>query len=372
MEEPTAAHKRPLTPETQQTESAVRSALKLSSDWVSPVNAMVTASTVALDLLAPAFGRTADRLSAVLGAVCILLLMLGVSRLEGQRKDRQPVPGRIAFYLRSRRPWLMIIFCMGGAALAFATFSHADSPNPSVIGSAIPSIGTLQQSMLKLHGKVDAIAARERKIQDDTQKIRSAVVPQDDRGRLLHLGYGLDDASKARAIETCDTDAIALYARLHETMPLALPEFGKRGGSTLEAPIMARNPRFAETIKLLAARPEFDRDGLSTPYMLTFTQAQTGSIPAFDGLLSEAQHHGVHTAGLIPPMVKASPLAVAIWAGNADAVNALLDAGAVADAPAVVITLTENDHGSVRMKSVAIATAREEAHRLRIGVPRLI
>lgn len=372
MEEPTAVNARSATPSVQAGDSAMRAAFRLSSDWVSPVNAMVTASTVALDLLAPALGRTAGRLSAVLGAVCLLLLLLGVSRLEQQRRLRRPMQARLMFYTRSRRLWFMVTLCTAGAALAFATFSHADATNPSAIGSAIPAIGTLQQSLLELHGKVDALAMTQRDVQNDTQAIRSAVVPQDDRGRLLHLGYGLDDASKARAIESCDAEAVALYTRLNEAMPLALPEFGKRGGSTLEAPIMAKNAHFADVLKLLAAQPAFDRRGLSTPYMLTFAQAQTAAIPAFDDLLAEATRRGVQTAGLIPPLVKASPLAVAIWADNAAAVKALLDAGADADAPAVAATVAWNDHGSVRTRTVTIATAREEARRLKIDLRRLI
>ncbi|CAG9245380.1 conserved hypothetical protein [Paraburkholderia unamae] len=363
MEEPDLAAVPPTPPNG---DSAVRGALKLSSDWVSPVNAAVTASTVVLDLLAPALGHVAGRVAAVLGALCLLLLLFGASHLEQQRRRLTPMPGRLAFYARSRKLWLTAMISSGGAALAFATCTHGDAPNPSALGSAIPTLGTLQQSLLQLHGKVDALAASERNLQNDTQAIRSAVVPQDDRGRLQHLGYGLDDASKARAIETCDTEAIALYLHLNETMPLALPEFGKRGGSTLEAPIMANNAHFAQTLKLLASQPSFDRHALSTPWLLTFTQAQSASIPQFDGLLAAARHHGAQTVGLIPPMVKANPLAVAIWSRNLEAINALLAAGADADAPAVVATMTVNDHGSIRMRNVTLATARDEARRLNV------
>lgn len=353
------------------TESSIRSALRLSSDWVSPVNATVFTSTLVLDLLAPLFGRATSRLAAVAGAICILVLLITVIRLERRRTEQRPVPSRMDFYARSRKLWLAMTCCMGGFALAFATFSHADAPNPSVIGSAVPAVGQLQQSLAVLHAKVDVVAQRTSDIQDDTQAIRRAVDPQDDRGRLTRLGYGLDDESKARAIEACDIEPVTIYVRLHETMPLALPAFGKRGGSTLEAPILAKNDRFAAMLKLLASAPQFDRSALSTPFMLTFTQAQMRSIPSLDGLLAKARRQGLQTVGLLPSMIKATPLVVAIWSGNADAATALLAAGANADAPAIEVTVPVMDHGNPTLKSVPISTAREEARRLKWTVPGL-
>lgn len=353
------------------TESSIRRALRLSSDWVSPVNATVFTSTLVLDLLAPLFGRATSRLAAVAGAACILVLLITVIRLERRRNEQRPIRSRLDFYARSRKLWLAMTCCMGGFALAFATFSHADAPNPSVIGSAVPAIGQLQQSIAALHAKVDVVAQRTSDIQDDTQAIRRAVDPQDDRGRLTHLGYGQDDESKARAIEACDVDAVTLYMQLHEVMPLALPVFGKRGGSTLEAPILAKNARFAAMLKILSADAQLDKAALSTPFMLTFTQAQTRSIPSLEGLIAKARRQGLQTVGLLPSMVKASPLVVAIWSGNADAVTALLNAGANADAPAIEVTVPVMDHGNPTLKSVPISTAREEARRLKWTVPGL-
>jgi len=347
------------------TESSIRSALRLWSDWGSPVNATVFTSTLVLDLLAPMFGRATSRLAAVAGAACILVLLITVIRLERWRNEQRPIPSSLDFYARSRKLWLAMTCCMGGFALAFATFSHADAPNPSVIGSAVPAIGQLQQSLAALHAKVDVVAQRTSDIQDDTQAIRHAVDPQDDRGRLTRLGYGLDDESKARAIEACDIDAVTLYMQLHEAMPLALPVFGKRGGSTLEAPILAKNERFAAMLNILSADPQLDKAALSAPFMLTFTQAQTRSIPSLDGLIARARRQGLQTVGLLPSMVKASPLVVAIWSGNADAATALLNAGANADGPAIEVTVPVMDHGNPTLKGVPISTAREEARRLK-------
>jgi hypothetical protein len=352
-------------------DSTVRSALRLSSDWVSPINATVFTSTLILDLLAPLFGRATSRLAAVAGAACILLLLITMIRLERRRTEQQPIRSRLDFYARSRKLWLATTCCMGGFALAFATFSHADAPNPSAIGSAVPAIGQLQQSLAALHAKVDVVAQRTSDIQDDTQAIRRAVDPQDDRGRLTRLGYGLDDESKARAIEACDIDATTLYAHLNETIPLALPVFGKRGGSTLEAPILAKNEHFAEMLRILSDDPKFDKAALSTAFPLTFTQAQTRSIPAMDGLLAKARRRGLRTVGLLPSMVKASPLIVAIWSGNADAATALLNAGANADAPAIEVIVPVMDHGNPALKNVSISTAREEAQRMKWTVPGL-
>ncbi|KWF33052.1 hypothetical protein [Burkholderia pseudomultivorans] len=124
-------------------------------------------------------------------------------------------------------------------------------------------------------------------------------------------------------------------------------------------------------LKILSAAPRFDKAALSAPFMLTFTQAQTRSIPSLDGLFAKARGQGVQTAGLLPSMVKASPLVVAIWSGNADAATALLNAGANADAPAIEVTVPVMDHGSPTLKSVPISTGREEARRQKWTVPGL-
>ncbi|MBX4421114.1 hypothetical protein K4H00_24205, partial [Mycobacterium tuberculosis] len=68
-------------------------------------------------------------------------------------------------------------------------------------------------------------------------------------------------------------------------------------------------------------------------------------------------------------MVKASPLIVAIWSGNADAATALLNAGANADAPAIEVIVPVMDHGNPALKNVSISTAREEAQRMKWTVP---
>jgi hypothetical protein len=239
-------------------------------------------------------------LAAVAGAACILLLLVTVIRLERRRTEGQPIRNRLDFYARSRKLWLAMMCSVGGFALAFATFSHADAPNPSAIGSAIPAIGALQESLAALHGKIDVIGQRTSDIQEDTQAIRRAVDPQDDRGRLARLGYGIDEESKARAIEACDIDAIRLFTHLNESMPLALPILGKRGGSTLEAPILAKNEHFETALKILSSQPQFDKSRLSAPLMLTFTQAQTRSIPLFEGLLIQARRRGLtYPCGLV-------------------------------------------------------------------------
>ena len=287
--------------------STLRSVLQMSSDWISPVNATVAGSTVVLDLFAPLFGHTVGRLAAIAGGACVL---------EQRRKRMQPISSPGAFYGRCRKLWFVTVACLGGLGMASGTISHADQPNPSALGSAFPQIAQIQQTLASLDSKVGVLSDQTKAIQDNTAAIRDAVAPQDARGKLSRLGYGIDDESKARAVESCDVDALTLYAALHETMPLALPIFGKRGGSTLEAPILSKNPHFAEALNVLSSQPQFDKRAVSTPYLLTFTQAQTTTIPAFDGLLAKARQHGVQTTGLLAPMVKASPLAVAVWFGN--------------------------------------------------------
>ncbi|WP_166455364.1 hypothetical protein, partial [Duganella alba] len=198
-----------------------------------------------------------------------------------------------------------------------------------------------------------------RQVKEDVGAIRAALTPADARGKLKSLGYGFDEESKAKAIESCDLDALRLYREAGELLPLATPVLGQRGGSNLELPIMNRNPRLPQVLDLLAEQhADFDRR-----YMLTFTQAQTGEIPRFDQLVAKAPAD--LRFAVQPNLVKANVLTLAIWAGNQQAMRKLQALGARTDVGVeALVPEVINGVPSGRMTSMPLSSAREEAARL--------
>jgi len=186
----------------------------------------------------------------------------------------------------------------------------------------------------------------------------------DARRELMQRGYAMDDAAMARAIETCDLVALALYRRAGVVLPFATPVFGSRGGSNLERPIMAGTAGLAPMLDLLApSAADLDRR-----YMLTFTQAQTGEIPRFGELLDNVPP--AWRPFVQPSIVKANALALAVWSGNDAAIAKLLALGADPDVGVDVLAPALRDGMPTgQLTSVQIASARSEARRLGRPLP---
>ncbi|NYE61650.1 putative caspase-like protein [Duganella sp. 1224] len=204
-----------------------------------------------------------------------------------------------------------------------------------------------------------AMAGDLKQVKEDVGAIRAALTPADARGKLKAMGYGFDEESKARALESCDLDALRLYREAGEQLPLATPVLGQRGGSNLEMPIMNHNPRLPQVLDLLAEQhADFDRR-----YMLTFTQAQTGEIPGFDQLVARV---APDLRFMVQPnLVKANALTLAIWANNQAAMRKLQALGARTDVGVeALVPELRNGQPTGRLTAMPISSARDEAARL--------
>lgn len=240
-----------------------------------------------------------------------------------------------------------------------------------VIAHFFPKTKTWQDTLLySIKEDTRVIKDKADSIHTTTQTILNQMQPQNPREQLLRLGYNLDTESKAKAMEACDLAAIALYLELGERMPLAAPVFGLRGGSTLEAPILGNHDKFAEMMAVLSAGAAIDKAGLNQRYSLTFTQAGTAKVPAFEGLREHLMRRGAQLVQ--PATLKATPLLVAVWANSPAAISALVQAGADPDAPGVSVETVEIKDamkGQVIHSDVLGPSAKQEAQRLGVAWP---
>jgi len=341
--------------------SDLKDAMKGTAEWVSPVNALVLAAVTLLDICAPAFhGRYVKVLALMMAvAVIAIALRLNASRRELDIEARSP--GRVLRRFLTNRFNLGLLVAMAGTAAFFtANVAWAEADEGAVAG-VVPSLKTLQMSLFKLDHAVVRLDAK-------TDRVLDAVAPTDPAGKLNLRHYGMDNESKARAIESCDVDAVKQYLALGEMLPLATPVFGQRAGSNLERPIMEKNPRLPVILDLLSTQ----HGDLNSRTLLTFVAAQTGEIPQFDALASHARHKNRAIGPMfMPSNVRVTLLVLAIWASNTQAIDKLLALGAD---PAVGIDAQiiafSTDGRSVQQNLVQIQSAAQEAKRLGVTLSR--
>ena len=342
-------------------------ALKLSTDFISPINTLLVVSLTIVDLATPAIDRHAARIFSIVLAVGLLAILWALSRAYQKRPADTGTGWVVRQLVSSKAAWISAVLIVAGVGVMFWKDAHAATPNPGAAASAVPSLQNLQAAVLgiredttAIRGDTTAIRSDTSSMRGDLQSIREVVAPADARGRLRTLGYGLDDESKARAIETCDLPALQLYVAAGEKFPIAVPVFGVRGGSVLEKPLISGDPRLPEVLELLAAQGmKFDQ-----PYMLTFTQANTAQIPKLDQLNKKVASRS--PLGISPSIVSANALTLSIWFDNRPAAAKLLSLGAN---PAVGVTelLPKTDsRGNIvgGLAPVPIASAESEAKRL--------
>lgn len=339
-------------------EETLDNSLQLVTRYVSPFNAVTVMVLAALDLFEPSLSKTTSKAIGLVAGVLVILLLYRFYAARARTAVLGPQATVMSVFLRDRAnimaicliPIAFFLFWYN-AAHAGSTISNGQESN-GAIADNVPGIRAMQASLLGIQNDVSGIKS-------DVSAIRIALTPTDARGKLKVLGYGLDDESKAKAIEACDIDALQLYVAAKEPLPLATPAMMSRGGSNIEKPLRAKNPKLPEVLEILAAQPvDFNQR-----YMLTFTQAQTGEIPQFNELVASLKP--ALRLGLSPPVVKANALAIAVWSDNQPAIDKLLALGAAADV-GVDALLPETKNGLMTGQVVTkqIASAASEARRL--------
>jgi hypothetical protein len=340
---------------SEPTDPSLREALKLSSDYIGPVNSAVVLSLTALDLLTPSLDKWTAKFFAVIFGLLIVLVLYRLYHCE-QRRLAQGIQKPLLTLFFGSKGNTIAVFLIPAVALFFwHNVAHAETRG--VIADAIPSLQSIQSLLLGVQGDVSDMKS-------DMKTIKAALNPTDARGKLKALGYGLDDESKAKAIESCDLEALELYVQAGEQLPLATPIFGQRAGSNLEKPLMSNNPKVVQVIQLLAQQhARFDQ-----PFPLTFAQLQTGQIPRFGELGRDLLP--LQKSTFSASYVRATPLVVALWAKNDAAVKALLAAGAKDDV-GIEAQVPEIKSGLPTGQLIVrnLSTARAEANRLGIALP---
>ena len=334
----------------------VRDSLRPSADFLSPVNAVVFAVITVLDIATPAMEKGASRLIALVAAlmIAVVLYRINSARLAAQSAG---APSAWQVFLAGRGNKLSLALIPFAIGMAWIGAAHA-YPRGAVAG-LVPGGSAIQNAIFGIQKDVGEIKADVYGMKSDVSSISKSLNPTDARGRLKGLQYGLDDESKARAIETCDLDALNLFVDAKEAFPEAVPVFGTRGGSVLEKPIAAANPRLSEVLRLLAKQGmKFDN-----AYPLTFTQAQSAAIPEFQGLVKQVP--APLRLGFMPALVRANPLTVAIWFGNAEAARELVRLGAdVNSAVEASLPILRGGQITGGPSPQPVSTAAREAKRL--------
>lgn len=323
---------------------------QLSSKFIGPLNSAILFALTFIDLLAPALDKVTSKIiGIVMGA--IVLLILNKINIAHQKQIAEEFPEPIVkIFFRDRSNFFTALLLPIAAIFFWYNIAHAESNG--AIGDNIPGVKGLQSTLLGIKSDTN-------QIREDVASINTALNPTDARGRLTKLGYGLDDESKARAIESGDLTALQLYVEAKERLPLGTPVMGQRGGSNLEKPIMSRNPNTSKVIEILAKQGA----DLNQRYMLTFTQAQTGEIPKFNQLIAKLPPS--QRFGISPSIVKANALVLAIWSKNDDAVKTLLALGASKDVGVdVQVPEVRNGTNTGQMITKQLSSAQAEATRL--------
>lgn len=336
--------------------SEIQSTLKKTADWIAPVNGLILLGVTVTDLTAPALDKWAARFLAVLIALCIFVIwhrFVATKRKVGGQ-DVRLIQIAVSF-LRDTRNICTIVLLIGAVFFFVSNLSYAK--DRGLLAHAAPALIQLQDRLFGLEAGVKSIKS-------DTEAIRKAVAPSDPVGQLRLKGYGIDDESKAKAIEACDIDALKLYSAIGQTLPLATPVFGSRAGSNLERPIMTKNPRLPDVLQILADQGA----DLNQRFPVTFTQNQTGQIPDFDSLAAYVRRqYPVAGSVFFQNSVHANALALAIWADNRQAATILVRIGVNANEGIdVQLPFVEGagTQARVHLKLVKLSSAKQEAARL--------
>lgn len=338
-------------------EKTLSRSLEFITRYVSPFNAITVFVLTCLDLFGPTLAKGASKaLGIVLAALIIMILyrIYSASRLKSETGTSVSTAG---MFFRDRTNIMAIGLIPVAIFFFWYNVAHAGAASDGSISNGaisdnVPGVRHIQVSLLGIQNDVTSI-------KENVVGINLALDPTDVRGKLKVLGYGLDDESKAKAIEACDLEALQLYVAANETLPLATPVMMSRGGSNIEKPIMAKNPRLPKVLDILAAQGvDFNQR-----YMLTFTQAQTGEIPEFQKLVASVKP--TERIGLSPSIIKANALTLTVWSKNEAAYKKLLDLGVSVNV-GVDAQLPEIKNGLMTGQMVAkqIASAQSEVLRL--------
>lgn len=331
----------------------LKESMKTATEWVSPFNALVLAMVTLLDICAPAFHGRYAKVLAACAAVAILALL---HRFQLARRNLAPGRSGAAAVLRAffaaRKNQALVVLLTGLVVLWCATKASAAEDEGALAG-ALPPVRALQMTLARIDRKADTIL--------------EAVAPTDPAGLLAKHHYGLDAASKARAVESGDLNALRQYRALDEALPLSTPVFGQRVGSNLEQPIRDHNPRLGEVLDLLAPRP----GDLDARQPLSFVQVQSLEVPDFAGLVRDARRRHPRAAPMLQSVqVRATPLVLALWSDNREAVAKLIALGARTDVGIDGgLVFPQTDGTIAAMRWVPVRSARDEARRLHIDLP---
>lgn len=185
---------------------------KFVSDYISPINTLIFTSTILVDLCAPKI--PVPKILIVLIAVSLLVLLCRIRSIY-KNKTAANYRSLMSPLIRDKGIWAGTVLLIFTAGTLISNMSYAQGKG--VLAETIPSIASLQASLFSINTKLDNVSS-------DLKDIKRALSPEDIRGQLKIMGYGLNESSVETAIAGANFDAIQLYIAAQKEHSFYFPE----------------------------------------------------------------------------------------------------------------------------------------------------
>ena len=268
--------------------------------------------------------------------------------------------GRISAGARlgRRNPGFAAVLLALSLAVVFTAWSRAKSDEGGLLASMVSIARQTQASAAEAASAAKSADGKADKIFDDTTAIRQVVTRKlTPAEALARLGYTTSDEDVCNAATAGNEQAMALFAGAGVTSP----SFAQGGG----AGAFCLQPLLLETGRSVLLRTVFTHlpprlAELNRRYLSSSEEMRLE--PSYDlrGLLTAAGIRFISKERLLA--VSATPLMLAVWGGNTEAVETLLSRGVNPNLPSKVMVADEVD--AMNLFTV-IVSPLAEAKRLR-------
>lgn len=260
--------------------------------------------------------------------------------------------------LGRRNPGFAAVLLVLSLAVVFTAWSRAKADQGGLLALIVSIARQTQASAVEAASAAKSADGKADKIFDDTTAIRQVVTRTVTPAEALSkLGYTTSDEDVCNAATAGNEQAMALFAGAGVTSP-SFAQGGGAGAFCLQTVLLetGRSVRLRTVFTHLPPR----LDELNRRYLSSAGEMRLG--PSYDlrGLMTVAGIRSVSQERMLA--VSATPLMLAVWGGNTEAVETLLSRGVNPDLPSKVMVEDKKD---VLKLFTVIVSPLVEARRLR-------
>lgn len=271
------------------------------------------------DLVRGATPRAMGLVALLAWSISIVLTLFLAGRSAGPASDS----GVLAAILRGARmvrsrPGFAAVVILLSLGVAFTAWSRAKSDQGGVLSAVLADIR-------RAAAAAESADARTGQIQNDTQAIREAVTkPESPREALVRRGYSNKPEDVCRAISDGDVQAMTWFKEAGmSAATVGVPLGGGQYATCIESALLKTGSTPTQAALNVLALESADLRRLYVSQ--SFGAANEGNLKAAQ-LLAKLGGADVVDARL--GSVRGTPLMLAVWGDNAEAVKALLAQGA--------------------------------------------